>query len=83
MGLLFAMGFLLVGSGLSQVWGQKRIGSPIDASLIYTLQPFWGSVYGYFLLNERLSSQSMAGGLLISLGLIVSEITRAKQTKKP
>ncbi len=56
-----------------QSYYQKRI-SEITAVLIYSLEPLFAAIFAYIYLGERLPARAMAGGALIFIGMIVSDI---------
>jgi len=52
----------------AQSYGQARV-SPTEANLIYTVQPLFTAVFGYFLLGETLGPAGGVGAILITLAL--------------
>ncbi len=57
----------------AQSYFQRRI-SEITAVLIYSLEPLFAAVFAYLYLGERLPARAIAGGALIFIGMIVSDI---------
>jgi drug/metabolite transporter (DMT)-like permease len=49
----------------AQSYGQARV-SPTEANLIYTIQPLFTALFGYFLLGETLGQAGMVGAVLIA-----------------
>lgn len=52
----------------------QKVVSPTKAGIIYSLEPIFAAMFAFFLLNEKISNFGLAGGVLIFLGLIVSEL---------
>ena len=61
-------------------WAQKRV-SPTRATVIYAAEPVWAGLFGR-IANERLPPAALLGGLLIMLGVLISEL-RFKRSKPP
>ncbi|KEG21937.1 DMT family transporter [Bartonella bacilliformis] len=61
-------------------WAQKSI-LPTRATLIYAGEPVWAGIVGR-LAGERLSASALLGGLLILIGIIVSELQPSQWCKK-
>merc|ERR1712032_403910 len=45
-----------------------------DAALIFASEPIWASLFGAWLLNEKLGLNSYVGGSLIILACVVSSV---------
>ena len=54
----------------TQVMGQ-RVVSPVQAAIIYSLEPVFAAGFSALLLHERLRSQDLLGGALIVAGMLV------------
>ena len=65
--------FATVGAYLVQNIAQ-RFTSPTHTALIFVGEPVFAGIFGYLLLNERLSDGAILGCVLILLGMIVSEL---------
>lgn len=61
-------------------WAQKTV-SPTRATLIYAGEPVWGGIVGR-IAGERLGPFALAGGALIVLGIVISEIRPSKWGRK-
>jgi drug/metabolite transporter (DMT)-like permease len=59
---------------LQNTW--QRYTTPAQAGLIYTLDPLWSMLGGFFLLGERLSPAEWAGCLLLFSGVAVPLMLR-------
>jgi len=66
--------FATVGAYLVQNIMQ-RFTSSTHTALIFSGEPVFAGIFGYFLLGERLSSWSIAGCIMILAGMIISELT--------
>ena len=51
---------------------QKYISS-IKAAIIYSFEPFFGAIIAFFYLSESFSGTFTIGGLLIFLGMLITE----------
>ncbi|WP_455474195.1 DMT family transporter [Bartonella sp. B30(2025)] len=85
----FSWVWLSVGVGLALMsaviqfamnWAQKSV-SPTRATLIYAGEPIWAGIVGR-LAGEYLSPLAISGGLLILIGIIVSELQPSQWLKK-
>lgn len=85
----FSNGLLILAAGLGifsaiiQVtmnWAQRSV-SPTRATLIYTGEPVWAGIFGR-IAGERLPGLALAGGALIVLGVLVSELKLKRRSKK-
>ena len=65
--------FATVGAYLIQNIAQ-RFTSPTHTALIFTGEPVFAGIFGYFLLNERLSDWAIFGCVLILCAMIISEL---------
>lgn len=55
---------------LLQLWGQQWV-PPAQASVLFTLEPVWASLFALLLLKESLSLQGLAGaGAIVSASLL-------------
>jgi drug/metabolite transporter (DMT)-like permease len=52
---------------------QKYV-TPTKAAIIFSFEPIFAAVFAYLLINERLGSFGIMGGIFIFAGLLVSEI---------
>ncbi len=82
----FSPALLLVAAGLGifsaiiQVtmnWAQRSV-SPTRATVIYTGEPVWAGIFGR-LAGERLPLLALFGGVLIVLGVLVSELKLSRK----
>jgi len=60
-------------------WAQRAV-SPARATVIYAMEPVWAALIG-MLAGQWMSITAVAGGALILVGVLVSEIRRAQPTK--
>ncbi|MFE4108885.1 DMT family transporter [Kosakonia sp. YIM B13611] len=77
--LLVALG-LGIFSAIIQVvmnWAQRSV-SPTRATVIYTAEPVWAGIFGR-MAGERLPFLALFGGMLIVLGVLVSELKLKKK----
>ncbi len=65
--------FATVGAYLVQTYMQ-RFTSSTHTALIFSGEPVFAGIFGYFLLGEKLGPVSVAGCFLILAGMIVSEL---------
>jgi drug/metabolite transporter (DMT)-like permease len=61
-----------VGTFLAQTWAQKHM-SATHAAIIFALEPAVAALLAAWLLGERLGPWGMAGGILVLVGIFVSE----------
>jgi drug/metabolite transporter (DMT)-like permease len=52
-------------------WAQEMV-DPSQAAIIYAGEPIWASLFGR-LAGERLPALALLGGILVVLGVMVSE----------
>ena len=69
------------GSIWVQTWGQARVTST-EAALIYTLEPVWGLVFAYLILDEVLGWQGFLGASLVVLATLISQFSSQYERKK-
>lgn len=53
----------------------QRDTTPTRAALLFTLEPLWAAMLGYFYLHERMEGRAMIGGALILGGILISELS--------
>lgn len=58
-----------------QAWAQQY-SNPNHTALIFSLEPVFATIFAFIILKQRFSSKEWAGGILILLGIIASEIRR-------
>ncbi|NKI98231.1 DMT family transporter [Novosphingobium sp. SG707] len=62
---------------LAMNWAQKTV-SPTRATVIYAGEPVWGGIVGR-IAGDRLPAMAMLGGVLILVGVLVSELRGSAQ----
>lgn len=62
-----------------QTWGQRHA-SANEAAIVYAFEPACAAIAAYFWLSETMTARSMAGGVLLILGMIVSQWRPAART---
>jgi drug/metabolite transporter (DMT)-like permease len=62
-----------------QTWGQRHA-SANEAAIVYAFEPACAAIAAYFWLSETMTARSIAGGLLLILGMIVSQWRPAART---
>lgn len=80
--LLILAGGMGIASAIIQMvmnWAQKSV-SPTRATVIYAGEPVWAGIVGR-IAGERLPALALAGGLLIVVGVIVSELRPARRSE--
>ncbi len=60
-------------------WAQKSV-SPTRATVIYSGEPVWAGVVGR-IAGERLPGLAILGGLLVVVGVVVSELRPARRAE--
>ncbi|MBI3609452.1 MAG: DMT family transporter [Nitrospirae bacterium] len=55
--------------------------TPTRAAIIFTIEPLWASILGYFLLQERIGYGGMIGGAVIIAGILVSELSDSSSSR--
>ncbi|MBU8891537.1 MAG: DMT family transporter [Bacteroidales bacterium] len=63
------------------VWVQKYVSS-LKVVIIFSLEPVFAAIFGYFIIHEILNIRELAGALLILLGVIIHSILKHKMNKK-
>ena len=74
------MGVLSVNIQFAMNWAQRTV-SATRATIIYAGEPIWAGIVGR-IAGERLPLLAFAGGALIILGIIVSELRPSKWAKR-
>ncbi len=75
--ILYA-GVFSVGMGYTlQVWAQKHT-PPTDAALILSLEAVFGALFGFLLLNEKLTCSQVIGCLLVLSGVLLTQLREKK-----
>jgi drug/metabolite transporter (DMT)-like permease len=70
---LLYLGAIATGLGTClHTWGQQRVPAT-QASLMFTLEPVWASVWAFVMLQEQLGIQGWVGAALILAGVLVSQ----------
>jgi len=59
------------------VWVQKFVSS-VKVALIFSLEPVFGALFGYWALHETLNGKEIFGMLLILIGVILYQVLRSK-----
>ena len=79
---LFAIGLGLASALIQFVmnWAQRMV-DPSRAAIIYAGEPVWAGIFGR-IAGERLPLLALFGGLLVVLGVLVSELKWKKSKKK-
>ncbi|MCL2154234.1 MAG: DMT family transporter [Leptospirales bacterium] len=72
--------FATVGAYLVQNIAQ-RFTSPTHTALIFSGEPVFAGIFGFFILDERLSDWAIIGCFLILFGMIISELKIFKVAK--
>jgi drug/metabolite transporter (DMT)-like permease len=55
-----------------QTWGQRH-SSANEAAIVYAFEPACAAIAAYFWLSETMTARAMLGGLLLIVGMIVSQ----------
>jgi drug/metabolite transporter (DMT)-like permease len=63
------------------VWIQKYVSS-LKVAIIFSLEPVFAAIIGYFAIHEILNTKELAGATLILFGVIVHSILKNKSNKK-
>ena len=80
-GAIFYLGFMgTLFCYFVSVWAQKYVSS-IKVALIFSLEPVFAALFGYFILNEVLNNKELTGAALIMSGIIWDQIY--KNTFRP
>jgi drug/metabolite transporter (DMT)-like permease len=56
-----------------QTWGQRFVGAT-QASVVYTLEPVWASMFAFVLIDERLGFQGLAGAVCIFAATLLCQL---------
>ncbi len=64
---------------LLQLWGQQWV-SPARASVLFSLEPVWASLFAFLLLQESLSPQGIAGAVAIVSASLLAISPRGSTT---
>jgi drug/metabolite transporter (DMT)-like permease len=62
-----------VGTFFTQTWAQRHM-SATHAAIIFALEPVWAAVLAAWLLEERLGTSGVWGGVLVLAGIVASEL---------
>ena len=75
-------GILSCGVGYTlQIVGQKYSSNPTVASLLMSMESVFAAVFGWLILNERLSAVEFAGAILLSGAIVLSQIKLPEKSK--
>ena len=58
----------------------QRFTTPTHTALIFTAEPVFAAVFGYLLAGDILTASHIAGGVLIIVGMLVSEVKWSERT---
>lgn len=64
-----------------QIVGQKHANNPTVASLLMSMESVFAAVFGWLILNERLSAVEFIGALLMSGAIVLSQIKLPEKSK--
>ncbi|MCK5030094.1 MAG: EamA family transporter, partial [Thermoplasmatales archaeon] len=59
------------------VWVQKYVSS-LKVVIIFSLEPVFAAIFGYFVIQEILNLKELTGALLILAGVIIHSILKNK-----
>jgi len=62
-----------LGAFVTQSVAQKYT-SPTHTALIFTAEPVFAAIFGYMILDEKLSSMGLIGAMLILSGMLITEV---------
>ena len=71
----FELAYLVLFATLVTTYTQiryQRDTTPIRAATLFTIEPVWAAILGYFMLGERLGLMGIFGGALIISGILIS-----------
>src|SRR5712692_6567955 len=71
--LLYLASIGTVGSFVGQTWSQRHM-SATHAAIIFALEPVFAAILAGWFLQERLGPRGFAGGALVLIGIVVSEL---------
>ncbi len=63
------------------VWVQKYVSS-LKVAIIFSTEPVFAAIFGYFILSEVLNPKELVGASLILFGVVVHSIVKARLEKK-
>ena len=52
----------------------QKVTTATEAALIFTLEPIFAGVFAYFMWGERITGRTIAGGVLIFAGIVISQV---------
>lgn len=82
-GAIIALGVFQIGmAAVLLSWGIKRV-SAIQGSIIAGLEPVFNPLWVFLALGEKPSPNSLAGGAIILLAVILSSIVTARRAMRP
>jgi drug/metabolite transporter (DMT)-like permease len=70
-----ALGYLV------QTWAQRQL-SAARTALLFTLEPMWTALFGYWLAGDRLGTIGWLGAALIMAGILVAEPAAAETLRR-
>jgi drug/metabolite transporter, DME family len=56
-----------------------RVLGPVRTAIVSTVEPFWTALLGAWVLRQRLSATSLAGGILIAAAVVLLQMRRGTQ----
>ncbi len=62
------------------VWVQKYVSS-LKVAIVFSLEPLFAALFGYFILHEVLSTKESIGALLILLGVVSHSVLKNRKQK--
>ncbi|PLX16955.1 MAG: hypothetical protein C0597_07580 [Marinilabiliales bacterium] len=62
------------------VWIQKYVSS-LKVAIIFSLEPVFAALFGYFIIHETLNPKELIGAALILSGVVVHSVLKTKQLK--
>jgi len=71
--LLYLASIGTVGTFVGQTWSQRHM-SATHAAIIFALEPVFAAILAGWFLQERLGPRGFAGGALVLIGIVVSEL---------
>ena len=79
--IVTGLGLASAGIQIAMNWAQRTV-SPTRATLIYAGEPVWAGIVGR-LAGDRLGPAALAGGALIVLAVVVSELDLFRRRRPP
>jgi len=58
----------------------QRYNAPMHTAVIFSLEPVFAGIAGYFLLGEVLGSRGLLGAALVFLGMVLSEVSEIQSS---